>query len=107
MIDADLEFDGEFEDEEDCPYSQIFLSLLTMPKPLGLVWELDAIEDFLKKRGYKVIKRTNSSGDEIKIAIKPEDSLIPENETGNLREVFYDEVQRILLNWLLKIGSEN
>ena len=104
MIENNNEF---YQEDEDCPYSHIFLSLLTMPKPLGFVWNLEDIEEFLKKRGYKIIERKNSDGEDIKIAVKPSDSCIPGDETSNLREVFYQDVKKIILSWLLKIGSEN
>lgn len=110
MID-DNNLDPEEDDvlnEEDCPYSHIFMSLLTMSKPIGFIWEdIDIIENFLKKRGYKIIERTNSKGNNIKIAVKPSDSCIPNDEFSNLREVFNQDVQNIILSWLLKIGGEN
>ena len=109
MREDDEKFEDNFDDfdEEDCPYSHMFLSLLTMPKPFGYyVWDLETIEEFLKKRGYKIIEHKNSEGEEIKIAIKPTDSRIPDLDYSNLRDVFYEDVQKIILNWLLKIGSE-
>jgi len=108
MIEDKEEFEDNFDDfdEEDCPYSHMFLSLLTMPKPLGYMWTLETIEEFLKKRGYKIIEHKNSEGEEIKIAIKPTDSRIPDLDSSNLRDVFYEDVQKIIFNWLLKIGSE-
>lgn len=120
--DEDIEFDeiygdedpGEddgddyMEDPEDiCSMSGFIFNLMKMPKPLGFFAPQEKMEEFLKARGYKMIKRySDSKEEEYTVAIKPGTSYIPEDNFSNVREVFDGEVQDILLKWLLRIGKE-
>lgn len=94
--------------EMPCSFGHIFLNLLKMPKPLGYHFPQDKIVEFLKERGYKIINRySDTMGEEYPVAIKPGSSYVPGNDYSNVREVFDEEVQDILLKWLLKIGKED
>lgn len=94
--------------EEYCPITDLMLSVLMEDKPFGITWKSDIIENFLIKRGYKIVSRHSELTDEdYKVAFKSDDPCIPETEADNTREIFSDEVQKILSNWLLKIGKED
>lgn len=82
-----------------CP---VFDILMSSSKPFGMIWEDDKMMDFLKKRGYSILKRTDDNGDTYEVAIKNGEKTIPDYD--NICETFEDEVQDILINWLLKIG---
>lgn len=97
----------ENDDEEGCPFVDVLASLTLMPKPFGIIWDDDKIENFLEKRGYKIIERFSEfTGESYKVAVKKDDSYIPEDDCSNLSKVFSSEVQDILSNWLLKLGTE-
>lgn len=93
---------------EFCSMGDVVFNILRMPKPLGYLMPQEKMENFLKERGYKIIKRySDSKGEEYSVAIKPGVSFIPEDDYSNVREIFDNEVQDILLKWLLKIGKED
>lgn len=97
-----------FEEIEGCHMSSFIFNLLRMPKPLGYLMPQEKMENFLRERGYKIIKRySDSQEDEYSVVIKPGSSYIPDTDYSNVREVFDEEVQDILLRWLLKIGKED
>lgn len=97
-----------FEGIEGCHMSSFIFNLLKMPKPLGYLMPQEKMENFLRERGYKIIKRySDSQEDEYSVVIKPGSSYIPDTDYSNVREVFDEEVQDILLKWLLKIGKED
>lgn len=103
----DFEPDDDF-GIEHCSMSELIFNFMKMPKPLGFFMPQEKMEEFLKVRGYKIIKRySDSHEEEYSVAIKPGSSYIPENDYSNVREVFDEQVQEILLKWLLKIGKED
>lgn len=103
-------FDGEggeiFEEQDDlpdCPLTDLVISNMMMSKPFGMNWDYDKMKEFLVKKGYKIITRYSDFREvEYEVAIKPGSSYIPEDDFSNIREIFDQEVQDILLNWLLK-----
>lgn len=102
--------DSEFEDyglnseDELCPSVGMFVSLLTMDKPFGILWSRDNQITFLKKLGYKIIEsKEDFTGYNIMVAVKPESEIIPDMDRDNIEETFSKEIQGILLDWLLKI----
>lgn len=98
MVDEDF-FD---DDEKDCPFAHTLISLTLLPRLFGMPWKSDKMEKFLKGRGYRIINRHDDDEDEdFKVAIKPGESMVP--ETSNLLEVFTDEVQEVLLDWMLSL----
>ena len=102
-----LNDDPDFDELPDCPLTEILLNSMVMPKPLGYVFPQEKMEEFLKQRGYKIIKRYSEAREQdYNVAVKSGSSSIPEDDYSNVREVFDGEVQDILLSWLLKIGKE-
>ena len=93
--------------EELCPSVSMFVSLLTMDKPFGIIWSREHQIYFLKKLGYKIIESNKDNTDypPIQVAVKADSDMIPDINNSNIEEVFSDEVQKILLNWLLKIKA--
>lgn len=97
------DFDFEPEDLPDCLLTDLVISNMMMSKPFGMNWDYDKMKEFLVKKGYKIITRYSDSREvEYEVAIKPGSSYIPEDDFSNIREIFDQEVQDILLNWLLK-----
>ena len=90
----------------DRDFSEIMYHMLALPKPFGILWDFDKMEDFLKFKGYKIIERTDEeSGRTCKMAIKPGDKYIPDFSKGtNILDIFTDEVQDSIINWLKKIS---
>lgn len=101
--------EGDIEDDEDrFPISGLLLNLLNMPKPFGYMMPQDKMEWFLKEKGYRIIKKKfENSDEEYSVAIDPNSPVVPEENYSNIREVFDNEVQDIILGWLLKISKEN
>lgn len=97
------DFDFEPEDLPDCPLTDLVISNMMMSKSFGMNWDYDKMKEFLVKKGYKIITRYSDFREvEYEVAIKPGSSYIPEDDFSNIREIFDQEVQDILLNWLLK-----
>lgn len=93
------------EEEENCPYAEALTSMAFLPKPFGVVWPKEKIEKFLRGRGYKIIERFDEEEEEeYTVAIKPGQKKIPDE--SNLLSVFEDELQEILIAWLLRLGKE-
>lgn len=97
-------------DEGDaCPFVDSMMEVMLSDRPFNINWDMDKIEDFLKKRGYSVISNKPKRGRSFKVAYN-EDKGISEKDAkellvGNLSSVFSNEIQDILLKWLLKIGK--
>jgi Mg2+ and Co2+ transporter CorA len=97
------------DDYQEVPFGDIFFALFSAMsdafsnKIFNIDWELEKVENFLVKLGYKIISRTNKDGDVVKFAVKPDNPQIPDDESGNLIRVFNSEIQDILLNYFLKI----
>lgn len=97
---------GDFLPEDECPLAKnAVMSLAGLPKPFGLPWKRDKIIKFLEERGYTIIERTTAGidgiGENYSVAVKPDDEYIPQKD--NLLDTFQDEVQDILINWLLTL----
>lgn len=103
---GDGQENNEPQDDDNCPYLDLITTLLLQDKPLGIIWTLDKMLLFLKARGYKLLERKDSSGNEYMVAVNPSDSSIPDTGRSNIKEVFDSEMQEILLKWVLKIASE-
>lgn len=99
--------DEEFDDcdEDVCPYFQLLIGGIMSDKPFGIVWSEDNIKDFLRQKGYKIITRYSKEKDrEYTIAIEPDSEYLPDNgEYSNIRDVFSNEVQKLLTKWLLTL----
>lgn len=83
------------------------LSAFLINRPFGIQFSFPNMEKFLKMRGYTILERTSSeTGELYHIAVKPgETKIFPEN--GNIIITFNQEVEEVLLNWLIKHGSNN
>ena len=103
-----LDEDEDKGQEDDCPYFGIMMHSIFLSKPFGINWDLDKIEKFLSKQGYRIITRhytdeEHDNSETYKVALKYGMEL-PDQEGSNIRDVFCSEVQDILLNWLSKIS---
>lgn len=86
-------------------FTELLYKTLFIPKPFGIIWNSEKMEDFLKFKGYKILKRVDEiTGKPMNIAIKPEAKFIP-NEKSNILELFELEVQDTILNWLKSISK--
>jgi hypothetical protein len=101
-----IEFYPEEDTNEDCPYLNIITALLLQDRPLGILWNVDKMIEFLKARGYRILDRKDSDGNDYTVAVKPSDNSIPDNGVSNIKEVFDNEIQDILMKWVLKISTE-
>ena len=104
--DDDLDLSEVLGDEvESCAMADMIMSLSLMPKPFGMTWSNKQMTDFLKARGYKILTRFDEdTDDEYDVAVKKDADCIPEN--CNIISTFAEEIQTILLKWLLKISKE-
>ncbi len=109
-MNSDFEdFDINSAEEDICPSVGMFVDLIMMNKPFGFVWSRDLQIDFLKKLGYKIFEiDKNLTKYPIQIAVSTGSDIVPdiaEMTESNIDEVFNIEIQKILLNWLLKIKT--
>ena len=81
------------------------LSAFLINRPFGIQFSFTNMEKFLKIRGYTILERTSvETGELYHIAVKPgETKTLP--KTGNIIVTFNQEVEEVLLNWLIKHGS--
>lgn len=100
--------------EEACWMFKSIATLMSLPKPLGTMFSYEQEKDFLEKLGYKVeeIKCSediNPTGF-VRIATKKGDKIDKKDKEDlskhSVGQVFVEEFQRIILNWLLKISRE-
>lgn len=94
-----------FDNDEDCPVMMPMLSMMAMamaPKPLGMAWDDEPIEEFLKYKGYRIVELKNSDGEDICVAVKKDADSIPDEETTNVISVFSHEMQKSIINFLIK-----
>lgn len=93
---------GDFLPEDECPLAKnAVMSLAGLPKPFGLPWKRDKIIEFLEKKGYDIIERETDMRETYFVAVKPGEDYIPQED--NLLSTFQDEIQDILINWLLTL----
>jgi hypothetical protein len=103
----DIDDDYEEEEEDGCPYSDIMMSAILCPKPFGMIWPEEMMIKLLKKKGYKILTRHDGELEkDYKVAVKPGDPVISGNGYSNLQNKFEEEVQNIIMNWLLKISEK-
>ncbi len=106
--------DDGFDDDEPCWMFKSIATLMGLPKPFGMIFPYEKEKEFLEKRGYEVKElkcstSVNPTG-VIKVAVKKGEKInkkdTDELEEHNVSKVFIEEVQNIILGWLLKIGGE-
>ena len=94
----------EFSEENICPSVGMFVDLITMDKPFGMIWMRDRQLEFLKKLGYKIIEVDNDLTEfPTQIAVKSDSDVIPNFDKSNIDEVFSYELQGILIDWLISL----
>lgn len=88
--------------------SNLMYGMTMLPRPFGILWDFEYMEDYLKFKGYKIIERTDEESEKTcKMAVKPGDKYIPDYDRGtNILEVFTDELQKTLLKWLKSIDGK-
>lgn len=114
----DFQFPGAddgFGDDEPCWMFKSIATLMGMPKPFGMIFPYEKEKDFLEKRGYEVkelkCSKSVSPLGVIRIAVKSGTKINKKDiealqENYSVSKVFTEEVQNIILGWLLKIGGE-
>ena len=105
MEDFEERDEFDFELDHDCPLTDIVIGMSMIPKPFGFIWNLEKIEKFLITRGYKILERYSDDNKSYKVAVKPDSSYIPSENCSNLRKVFENEVEDILLEWLTNLNK--
>ena len=113
MDDPELPEDyDEYDDmpDEACWMFDTISALISMDKPFGIIFDIPKIEKFLEARGYTIgDKYFSHINDSLKVAIKGDPDSIPDSHEGardhHIRYIFANEVQDIILKWLLKIGK--
>ncbi len=94
------------DDDEPDPLLGVALGAVLSSKPFGLSWDDEHISSFLKQRGYKILTRHDEENDrDYKVAVKPGESKVASDGFSNLGEVFNNELQDIILSWILKISK--
>lgn len=107
--------DDGYDDFDDMPDEACWMfdtisALMAMDKPFGFIFDIDKIEKFLEARGYTIgDKYFSHINDSLKVAIKGDPDTIQDSTDDardyHIRHVFANEVQDIILKWLLKIGK--
>ena len=95
--------EDDWEDEGGpCEVYDAVMSAIFLSRPLGILWDDDIIEEYLKFRKYKIVERTDDDGEVYTVPVKAGSKIIPDRR-DSLRRVFDREVQEALLTWLKKI----
>ena len=93
------DWDGE---EGGCDVYDAVMSAIFLSRPLGILWDDDIIEEYLKFRNYKIVERTDDDGEVYTVPVKIGSKIIPERRDA-LRRTFDREVQEALLAWMKTI----
>jgi len=96
------ENDWDGEEEGGCDVYDAVMSAIFLSRPLGLIFDDDLIEDYLKFRDYKIVERTDDDGEVYTVPVKVGSKIIPDRR-DSLRRVFDREVQETLLAWMKTI----
>lgn len=96
---SDLEDDGE-----DYKWKTL-LTLTMMPKPFGMTWKREKMIEFLKSRGYSIVKRFDLDTDEdFEVAVKSGSEYVP--DTRNIVEAFSEEMQNFIIEWSTSFNKD-
>lgn len=97
---SDLEDDGD----EDYKWKTL-LTLTMMPKPFGMTWKREKMIEFLKSRGYSIVKRFDLDTDEeFEVAVKSGTDFVP--DTRNIVETFAEEMQNFIIEWSASFNKD-
>lgn len=86
--------------EEDRYMDFISSAFIGDGQPFGMDWPLDKVAEFLKRRGYRILKREDLDNGKYEVAVKSDEDFIP--LAPNLISIFKNEVQDIIINILLR-----
>ena len=96
------ENDWDGEEEGGCDVYDAVMSAIFLSRPLGILFDDDLIEDYLKFRNYKIVERTDDDGEVYTVPVKVGSKIIPDRR-DSLRRTFDREVQEALLAWMKTI----
>lgn len=98
---SDLE---DSDDGEDYKWKTL-LTLTMMPKPFGMTWKREKMIEFLKSRGYSIVKRFDLDTDEdFEVAVKSGSEYVP--DTRNIVEAFSEEMQNFIIEWSTSFNKD-
>lgn len=96
--------DLEEDDGEDYKWKTL-LTLTMMPKPFGMTWKREKMIEFLKSRGYSIVKRFDLDTDEdFEVAVKSGSEFVP--DTRNIVETFAEEMQNFIIEWSASFNKD-
>lgn len=96
--------DLEEDDGEDYKWKTL-LTLTMMPKPFGMTWKREKMIEFLKSRGYSIVKRFDLDTDEdFEVAVKSGSEYVP--DTRNIVEAFSEEMQNFIIEWSTSFSKD-
>lgn len=96
--------DLEEDDGEDYKWKTL-LTLTMMPKPFGMTWKREKMIEFLKSRGYSIVKRFDlDTDDEFEVAVKSGSEYVP--DTRNIVEAFSEEMQNFIIEWSTSFNKD-
>lgn len=96
--------DLEEDDGEDYKWKTL-LTLTMMPKPFGMTWKREKMIEFLKSRGYSIVKRFDLDTDEeFEVAVKSGSEFVP--DTRNIVEAFSEEMQNFIIEWSTSFNKD-
>lgn len=96
---------SEFEEGDDDYKWKTLLTLTMMPKPFGMTWKKDKMIEFLKSRGYSIVKRFDLDTDEeFEVAVKSGSEFVP--DTRNIVETFAEEMQNFIIEWSTSFNKD-
>ena len=96
---------SDLEDGDEDYKWKTLLTLAMMPKPFGMTWKRDKMIEFLKSRGYSIVKRFDLYTDEeFEVAVKSGTDFVP--DTRNIVETFAEEMQNFIIEWSTSFSKD-
>lgn len=96
---------SDLEEGDDDYKWKTLLTLTMMPKPFGMTWKRDKMIEFLKSRGYSIVKRFDLDTDEgFEVAVKSGTDFVP--DTRNIVETFAEEMQSFIIEWSTSFSKD-
>lgn len=96
---------SDLEEGDDDYKWKTLLTLTMMPKPFGMTWKRDKMIEFLKSRGYSIVKRFDLDTDEeFEVAVKSGSEYVP--DTRNIVETFAEEMQNFIIEWSTSFNKD-
>lgn len=96
---------SDLEEGDDDYKWKTLLTLTMMPKPFGMTWKRYKMIEFLKSRGYSIVKRFDLDTDEeFEVAVKSGTDFVP--NTRNIVETFAEEMQNFIIEWSTSFSKD-